>query len=718
MLEELYFAHSTQKFALHNATKESQERELIMKNFLTQSEDTLLSIRKLKLFDSYLSKQNNQEILEDIFLAYAKSQPTFMQVRFIDRAGVERIRIDRKNEESVPYIVPHTKQQNKASRYYFADSKSKPLEKVWFSALDLNMEQGKVQIPFTPTFRSILPLKHNGEFGGILIINYFMQNFLQKFSNTPLYDMIIYNDQGYTLSHYDANKSWGAFREEKITIAKLFPNEYQTIRSSQLLQSDSFISRKLHLPIYNGINLILQLKSSYIQEQKSLSQKQYFLISSIIFGFSLLLTLIIIKLFSRTLLNLNKVTQLNESLHNKTDELESILEIALEGVAVLDLETNYLYCNKRYEEITGYTENELRTKCCYDLTAENFTEQSKKIYAKILEDGSYENFERTCFTKSGQAKIFKSSIALMPDKKRYLVTTTDITQLKEQAQEIDEYLKIIDQNIIISRTDIQGNIIYVSEQFAKSTGYSKEEILGKNHRIFRHPDMDKSIYNDLWSHISRDIPWKGVLKNRRKDKATYWTKLFITPQYNLYNEKIGYLAVRNDITEQKEIEEIAIIDALTNIYNRRYYEEITPKFLNEVKKENNYFGLAILDVDNFKLYNDTYGHLDGDNVLRMIGKLLKSSHDCCFRVGGEEFVLFYNISKQEECINAIETIRKSIQALNIEHKKNGSYNCITISIGLVCEKISIVKDLDTIYKEADRRLYKAKNNGRNKVVSS
>jgi len=720
VIKEFVFGDNIQKIALDNAIEKSKEQEVCVQEFETKSQKILYSIRELPLFKEYLDGNISHTLLKDMFLAYSKSQDTFMQLRFIDKNGVEKIRIERENPEKIPYSVMPKRLQNKSNRYYFLDSKSKELGKVWFSKLDLNKENNQLVLPYQPTIRAILPIKHKGEFGGILIINYFMKNFLKKLTNKPRYDIVVYNNQGFSLYHYDDNRSWGFYRNPKFNLSKEFPHYYKDIVSSPFVRSDSFVSKKLNTSISGGVNIIFKLKESYFQEQYRVSIHQYIWISLLIFGLSLTLTFFIITLFSRTLFNLDRLTLLNQELHNKSDELESIFETALEGIAVLDLDTKYLYCNRHYLEILEYSLEELQGKHCYDLTLPKFQQKSKEVYQKVLKEGRYENFERACMAKSGTIKFLQSSIALMPNKKSYLVTTVDISKVKEQAKEIDEYLKIINKNVIISRTDLEGNIIYISDKFTQSSGYTKEEVLGKTHQIFRHPDMEKSIYQDLWSTITKDKPWRGTLKNRRKDKSAYWINLFIFPQYNLSDEKIGYLSVRQDITEQKEIEKLAMTDTLTKIYNRRYFDKILPKLWSEAKETQEQFCLAILDVDNFKLYNDTYGHAQGDKVLGVIGKVLYQNidHDksYSFRIGGEEFALLCRSSTTQCCLDSIEKIRATIQKLNIKHQYNSDFGCVTISIGLVCQDAKKIDKLHSVYQEADKLLYEAKESGRNRVI--
>ena len=116
--------------------------------------------------------------------------------------------------------------------------------------------------------------------------------------------------------------------------------------------------------------------------------------------------------------------------------------------------------------------------------------------------------------------------------------------------------KLIDQYVIISSTDLKGIITDVSQAFCTISGYKKEELIGKSHRLIRHPDMPKSAFKDMWATIKKDKTWRGEVKNLKKDGGFYWVEANITPIYSNFRQKIGYSAIRYDITSKKEIEEL------------------------------------------------------------------------------------------------------------------------------------------------------------------
>ena len=167
-----------------------------------------------------------------------------------------------------------------------------------------------------------------------------------------------------------------------------------------------------------------------------------------------------------------------------------------------------------------------------------------------------------------------------------------------------------------------------------------------------------------------------------------------------------------DVTEARH----AYIDTMTGLPNRRAYAK---EFPAAVLAENDGLvrSVSIMDIDNFKSYNDRYGHAAGDNVLRQIGTLLRQrfsrSDDLVFRIGGEEFLLSSRFRENSSVELFFEEVRTSVQETEIEHNGNPPYNCVTASFGVAT--FLGPKEVDDVFRRADLLLYDAKASGRNKV---
>jgi aerotaxis receptor len=111
-----------------------------------------------------------------------------------------------------------------------------------------------------------------------------------------------------------------------------------------------------------------------------------------------------------------------------------------------------------------------------------------------------------------------------------------------------------EQGLIISSTDLKGMITYANRKFCDISGYTKEELIGENHNIVRHPDMPKAAFQEIWNTIQANKEWSGVIKNLRKDGKYYWVYSHISPMENDHGEAIGYTAARRPASKS-EIEE-------------------------------------------------------------------------------------------------------------------------------------------------------------------
>lgn len=194
---------------------------------------------------------------------------------------------------------------------------------------------------------------------------------------------------------------------------------------------------------------------------------------------------------------------------------------------------------------------------------------------------------------------------------------------------------------------------------------------------------------------------------------------------------IGVVGIMNDVTEvrkqKKELEQLnrrletdSLTDPLTGLFNRRKFEHVFVKSLRVSKRYKRLLNFAILDIDNFKKYNDTFGHIAGDNALVLIARALKSSlsraDDFIFRLGGEEFGILFFSENEEKAVDFANNIRLVVQRLNINHDTGDEYNCVTVSMGMVTIKDHSKKIL-SIYDRADNLLYQAKNSGKNQLRS-
>jgi len=231
----------------------------------------------------------------------------------------------------------------------------------------------------------------------------------------------------------------------------------------------------------------------------------------------------------------------------------------------------------------------------------------------------------------------------------------------ESLKLLEEYKNAIDESSIVSKTDLDGIITYVNNKFCELSGYSREELLGQNHNIIRHPDTPAKNFENLWKTIQNKQIFKAVIKNRRKNGETCYVDSTVVPILDNDNNIVEYIGIRHDVTllhQRDRIIHEQFTDELTSLPNRQ-------KLLMDMK-ELVFPKLAIINIDRFKDINDSYGLEIGDEILvNITTQLLKcrSLNLNVYRISGDIFALLaignYSFKKlQKTCKNLIIHMEK------------------------------------------------------------
>jgi diguanylate cyclase (GGDEF)-like protein/PAS domain S-box-containing protein len=285
-------------------------------------------------------------------------------------------------------------------------------------------------------------------------------------------------------------------------------------------------------------------------------------------------------------------------------------------------------------------------------------------------------------------------------------------QLTQARDELSEYINVIDKYIITSSTDKYGVITKTSSAFCRISQYEENELIGQAHNIVRHEDMPVSTYEDMWGTIKQGWAWRGEIKNKAKDGSAYWVDVNIEPKLNKNGEIIGYTAIRQDITDKKRVEELAVTDPLTKLFNRLKLNDVLNHEVERISRYPKDLSVILLDVDHFKHVNDNYGHHTGDSVLVSIAEIVTSrarDTDVIGRWGGEEFLIICietNIIGAEQLAN---DVRLAISSYDF-----GECGHITSSFGVAA--FNKDESIESLLRRSDEALYQAKDAGRNRVV--
>lgn len=228
-----------------------------------------------------------------------------------------------------------------------------------------------------------------------------------------------------------------------------------------------------------------------------------------------------------------------------------------------------------------------------------------------------------------------------------LLNNENNENLLESFMLLEEYKKALDESSIVSKTSLNGVITYINDKFCEISGYKREELIGKNHNIIRHPDTQKEFFRQLWETINNKKVFKGVIKNKKKNGQAYYVDSTIIPILDKNNNIIEYIAIRNDVTSLFEKDKLIyeqFTDELTSLPNRQ-------RLLKDLKDLVNP-KLAIINIDRFKDINNSYGIEIGDEILKRFAKRLlifKSTNLNIYRMSGDvfAFIAFGNFKIEE-----------------------------------------------------------------------
>ena len=318
------------------------------------------------------------------------------------------------------------------------------------------------------------------------------------------------------------------------------------------------------------------------------------------------------------------------------------------------------------------------------------------------------------------------------------------SRYESSATELSNQLRAVGAHLIVSESDPDGTITQVNQAFIDTSGYSREEIIGNNHRMFNSGLYPKDFYRNLWMTVSAGQIWRGTFKNLTKDGSTYWLQATIVPFRDVWGRISRYVALYSDITEaiasaesaererrrrenlvriNEELISEVNTDKLTGLPNRRAFAAFADRMLKAEREGVRPVSVLMIDLDFFTLINDSYGRNAGDFVLielsRRWEKHVRSS-DMLARIGGEEFCVFLDGATSDQAMIVAEKLRIAASAHPV------IYQClppgrqeikVSISIGIATATTVSGVLLDEILQLADTALYEAKNTGRDHIVA-
>jgi diguanylate cyclase (GGDEF)-like protein/PAS domain S-box-containing protein len=267
-------------------------------------------------------------------------------------------------------------------------------------------------------------------------------------------------------------------------------------------------------------------------------------------------------------------------------------------------------------------------------------------------------------------------------------------------------------------TDRNGIIEYTNRKITETTGYTSAEVVGKTPSIFS-SGLSADSHKTLWDTISTGQVWRGVLRNQKKSGELYWARESIAPVINSEDEITHFVAIQEDVTEALQLTEKlahqASHDALTQLINRQEFDRRLERVMALTRNSNAKYALCYIDLDQFKIVNDTCSHAAGDELLRQISNLFLRvirRNDTLARLGGDEFAILMENCPLESAVAVTDKIHQAVEQFQF-FWQDKSFR-IGVSIGLVM--VDICNGGSDIHmKQADMACFTAKEAGRNRT---
>ncbi len=310
----------------------------------------------------------------------------------------------------------------------------------------------------------------------------------------------------------------------------------------------------------------------------------------------------------------------------------------------------------------------------------------------------------------------------------YLNYVTAVASLKDSLGKSQrystelEYQKFaLDQHAIVAATDVRGTITYVNDKFCAISQYSRDELLGQNHRLLNSGAHTTEFFTEMYRTIASGKVWHGEICNRAKDGHLYWVDTTLVPNLDRDGKPFQYVSIRTDITERKlaedRIHQLAFYDALTRLPNRRLLMDRLNKAQAASARNAQFGAVMFLDMDNFKPLNDTRGHDAGDMLLIEVAQRLLDNvreMDSVARWGGDEFVVVLEALGGNEDAAAVdaEGVADKIRAALSQPYQLGDFEFRTTASVGVSLFFGNQQSVDELLKCADKAMYQVKMAGR------
>ncbi|MEW6646466.1 MAG: EAL domain-containing protein [Pseudomonadota bacterium] len=412
--------------------------------------------------------------------------------------------------------------------------------------------------------------------------------------------------------------------------------------------------------------------------------------------------------------------KLEANLKDGLEMYQAAINTPVMGFWAVDARGALLDANDAYAALSGYSRSELVQLTIPQLEAIERPEETAQRIRQII-DAGYARFRSMHRRKDGSVWPVEVVTTYSPIQGgRFFAFLEDLSEKVEYERRLEIAATVFDsmeQAVVV--TDAENRIVSINPAAARITGYSLDEVRGKNPRVFASGRHDKVFYEEMWRTLLNAGRWEGEIWDRRQDGEIYLKWLAINAIRDATGRIHQYVSVFSDITERKRNEELiwkqANFDALTELPNRHLMHERLEQEMKKSLRAGYRLAVLFIDLDRFKEVNDTFGHAKGDLLLvsaarRIVARLRDT--DTVARLGGDEFTV---ILPDFGSFAVLERLAQSlINDLSEPYELgDGEYGYVSASIGVTVYPDD-APDIDGLLKHADQAMYVAKSEGRNR----
>lgn len=299
----------------------------------------------------------------------------------------------------------------------------------------------------------------------------------------------------------------------------------------------------------------------------------------------------------------------------------------------------------------------------------------------------------------------------------YIRDITDRKHLEDSLRLAANVFTFAREGIIITDKDI--NILEANDAYAELTGYTRKDVIGNKPNILKSGKHDDHFYKEMWQSLEINGYWSGEIINRRKDGGEVVEMLTISTVRDKFNQIQNYIALYSDITTQKKnqalLERIAHFDDLTGLPNRILLADRLRQAMTQTQRRGSKLAVVYIDLDAFKLVNDSHGHDVGNQLLAVISRRMKEvlrEGDTLSRLGGDEFVaVLVDLDNQE---SFLPVIKRLLEVASNSVLIENNILRVTASLGITFYPQNDDVDADQLLRQADQSMYLAKQSGKNR----